>query len=132
MKANIKLLRKKRFYSQDFKKELVAEFESGQFSVPQLEKLHGISNPLIYNWIYKFSTFNEKGFRVVEMNVSSENKLKQLEDRVKELEGAVGRKQIQLDYLEKIIDLAKSDLDIDIKKNYTTQPLTGSVKIKKT
>lgn len=131
MKANIKLLRKKRFYSQDFKKELVAEFESGQFSVPQLEKLHGISNPLIYNWIYKFSTFNEKGFRVVEMNVSSENKLKQLEDRVKELEGAVGRKQIQLDYLEKIIDLAKSDLDIDIKKNYTTQPLTGSVKIKK-
>lgn len=53
------------------------------------------------------------------MNVSSENKLKQLEDRVKELEGAVGRKQIQLDYLEKIIDLAKSDLDIDIK---TTPP----------
>jgi hypothetical protein len=65
------------------------------------------------------------------MKASSKNKLKQLEDRVKELEGAVGRKQIQLDYLEKIIDLAKSDLDIDIKKNYTTQPLTGSGKIKK-
>jgi len=120
MKTNIKLLKKKRFYSQDFKKELVSEFESGKFSVPQLEKLHGISNSLIYIWIYKFSTSNEKGFRVVEMKASSKNKLKQLEDRVKELEGDVGRKQIQLDYLEKIIDLAKSDLDIDIKK--TTPP----------
>jgi len=131
MKTNIKLLKKKRFYTVDFKKELVSEFENGKFSVPQLEKLHGISNSIIYNWIYKFSTFNEKGFRVVEMKESSKNKLKQLEDRVKELEGAVGRKQIQLDYLEKIIDLAKSDLDIDIKKNYTTQPLIGSAKIKK-
>ena len=84
--------------------------------MPQLEKLHGIGNSLIYGWIYKFSTFNEAGFRVIEMKDSSSKKMKELEARVKELESAVGRKQIKIDYLEKMMDIAKEELDIDIKK----------------
>ena len=78
MKANIKNVRKNRHYSEDFKREIVSVFESGKLSVLQLEKLYGISNSLIYNWIYKFSTFNEKGFRVVEMKESNIDKLKHL------------------------------------------------------
>lgn len=81
--------------------------------------MHGISNVSIYSWIYKFSTFNEKGFRVVEMKGSSSRKMKELEARVKELEGAVGRKQIEIDYLEKMMDIAKDELNIDIKKTST-------------
>lgn len=122
MKANIKLLRKQRQYSEDFKKEIVSEFEAGKFSVLQLEKLHGISNPTIYKWIYKFSTFNEKGFRIVEMKDSSKNRVKELEKKIKELEQIVGRKQIMVDYLETMIEVAKDELNIDIKKNYSTQP----------
>lgn len=95
MKANIKILKKRRIYSEEFKRELVKDFESGQFSVPQLEKLHGISNPTIYRWIHKFSTFNEKGSRVVEMKNSSANKMKEQQARIKELEAIVGRKQIK-------------------------------------
>ncbi|NJY64332.1 transposase [Salinimicrobium sp. CDJ15-81-2] len=131
MKSNIRLLKKHRHYSIEFKKQIVADFESGDFSVPQLEKLHGVSNKSIYDWIYKFSTFNEKGFRVVEMKDSSSKKLQELEAKNKELEAALGRKQIQLDYLEKMIELAKSELDIDIKKNYSTPQSTGSGKTKK-
>lgn len=67
MKANIKTIRKLRSYSEEFKRSLVREFESGKFSVRQLEKLHGVTNGSIYRWIYKYSNFNEKGFRVVEM-----------------------------------------------------------------
>ena len=131
MKSNIRLLKKQRRYSTEFKKQIVADFESGEYSVPQLEKLHGVGNPTIYSWIHKFSTFNEKGFRVVEMKDSSQKKMKELETRIKELEAAVGRKQIQVEYLEKMIDLAKSELDIDIKKNYNTPQSTGSGKTKK-
>ena len=96
-----------------------------------MEKLYGISNSLIYNWIYKFSTFNEKGFRVVEMKESNIDKLKHLEQKIKELEQIVGQKQIKIDYLEKMIDIAKEDLNIDIKKNYNTPQSTGSEGIKK-
>ncbi|MFD1553173.1 transposase [Putridiphycobacter roseus] len=131
MKANIKLLRKQRKFSVEFKRSIVKEFESGKFSVLQLEKLHGISNPTIYSWIYKFSNFNERGYRILEMKDSAVNKLKALEKKIKELEQAVGQKQIKIDYLEKMIDIAKDDLDIDIKKNYSTQPPIGSDKIKK-
>ena len=131
MKSNVRLLRKYCRYSDEFKKQVVSDYESGEFSVMQLERLHGVSNQSIYNWIYKFSTFNEKGFRVVEMKDSSSKKMQGLEAKNKELEAALGRKQIQLDYLEKMIELAKSELNIDIKKNYSTPPSAGSEKTKK-
>ncbi|CAN0597261.1 unnamed protein product, partial [Ectocarpus sp. 12 AP-2014] len=111
MKANVRSIRKQRKYSEEFKKGIVSDFESGKFSVGQLEKLHGIKNPIIYRWIYKLSTFNEKGFRIVEMKDSSTKKMKELEARVKELEGAVGRKQIKIDYLEKMMEIAKDELN---------------------
>ena len=131
MKANLNQLRKKLCYSEEFKKEIVAIFESGKLSVLQIEKLYGVNNVTVYNWIYKFSTFNEKGFRVIEMKQSSIEKLKELENKIKELERTVGQKQIKIDYLEKMIDLAKDDLKIDIKKNYNTQPSIGLETIKK-
>ena len=81
MKTNLRSIKKSRKYSDAFKKEIVSLFESGKFSVYQLEKLYSIGNPTIYKWIYKFSTFNEKGIRVVEMKESSLTKLKELEKR---------------------------------------------------
>ncbi len=125
MKANLKQLKKQRIYSEAFKRGLVKDFESGRFSVLQLEKLHGVNNVTIYNWIYKYSTFNEKGIRVVEKKDSSSDALKKLAARVKELEGIVGRKQIKIDYLEKVIDIASDELNIDIKKNVNTPQSTG-------
>lgn len=131
MKANVRSIRKQRKYSIEFKKKIVADFESGTYSVPQLEKLHGVGNATIYRWIYKFSTFNEQGFRVIEMKDSSNQKMKELEARVKELERTVGRKQIMIDYLEKMMEIAKDELDIDIKKNFGTPQSTGSGKTDK-
>lgn len=131
MKANLRSVRKQRKYSDEFKKQIVKDFESGKFSVPQLEKLHSINNASIYNWIYKYSTFNEQGSRIVEMKASSTQKMKELEARVKELESVIGRKQIKIDFLEKMMDVAKDELDIDIKKKFSTSQSIGSGKIKK-
>jgi len=128
MKANVKLIRKRRCYSEDFKRDLVQAFESGQYSVLQLSRLHGVPFQSIYRWIYRYSKVNEKGYRVVEKEKSSSQRVKELEKRVAELEQAVGRKQIQIDYLEKLIELAKEELEIDIKKNYDTPRFGGSGK----
>jgi transposase len=43
-------------------------------------------NSLIYRWIYKYSTYNEKKIRIVEMKDSQTNRVKELEEKVKELE----------------------------------------------
>ena len=82
MKATIKLIKKSRKFSEAYKKSIVADFESGKFSVSQLERLHKISNRSIYRWIYKYSPSNEQGQRIVEMKDSSTQKLKVLEQRV--------------------------------------------------
>lgn len=131
MKANIKLISKHRKFSEDFKKSIVNEFESGKFSVPQLGRLHNISNSIIYNWIYKYSSSNEKGQRIVEMKDSSTQKLKALEQKIKDLERTVGQKQIMIDYLEKMIDIANEELNIDIKKNSNTPQSNGSALTRK-
>jgi len=67
MKANVKLISKQRLFSEEFKKSIVNDFESGKFSVLQLERLHNISSRSLYNWIYKYSQSNGKGQRIVEM-----------------------------------------------------------------
>jgi transposase len=131
MKANLKQIRKHRKYSEDFKKGLVASYEKGEFSILQLEKLYGISNVSIYNWVYKFSAFNEKGCRIVEMKDSNQTKLKELTNKVKQLEQMVGQKQMAIEYLEKMIELAKTELNIDLKKNYNLSQSNGSNPIKK-
>ncbi len=130
MKTSIRTIRKHRRYSEEFKRMLVSDYESGKYSVCQLEKLHGISNALIYSWIYKYSTFNKKGYRVVENNKSTSDKVKELEKKIKELEQVVGRKQIMIDYLETMMEVAKDELNIDIKKNFGTPPSKGSAKKK--
>jgi transposase len=117
-----------RKFSEDFKLKLVKEYEQGYRSVPELEKFYEISNATIYNWIYKYSKYNKKSIQVVEMKDSQTHKIKQMEARIKELERAVGQKQMNIDFLEKMIELAKEEFNIDIKKNSNTPQSGGSKK----
>jgi transposase len=126
-----KRLNSKRIYSEEFKRKLVDDFEKGVMSVLQMERFYGVGNQVIYNWIYKYSTYNEKNIRIVEMKDSQTHKLKVLEEKIKELERAVGQKQIMIDYLEKMIDLAKESYSIDIKKNFNTPHSGGSKTIER-
>lgn len=128
MDKKIRLLRSPRKFTEDFKRKLVKEFEQGTMSVYQMSKLYSIATTQIYDWIYKFSIFNEKGSRIVEMKDSQTTKLKELEQRIKELEQNVGQKQIKIEFLEKMIDLAKQEFNIDIKKNFATPQSNGSKK----
>ena len=109
-----------RVFSEEFKKARVQEYERGKFTVKELGRLFGIQEAVIYRWIYKFSVYNRKSVKVVEMKDSGVKKLKDLESRIKELEQAVGQKQLKIDYLEKMIELAREEFNIDIKKNSDT------------
>lgn len=128
MQATGRVIQKKRVFSKDYQRELVSLFERGKFSVLQLSRLYGVQFSVIYRWIYKYSQFNEPGYRVVEMKESSTTKLKAMEQRIKELEKIVGQKQIKIDFLEEMISVAKEELKIDIKKKSSTPPSGGSSK----
>lgn len=112
-------LRNVKRYSEEFKRALVNEYESGKFSVMELSRLYQVSFQGLYSWIYRYSTYNKKKVTIVEMSESSTKKLKDMELRIKELERIVGQKQIKIDYLEKMIELASEQYQVDIKKTST-------------
>lgn len=128
MKTNIRQVKKYRKFSETFKKQLVSDYESGKYSTKDLSVLYKISQQVIYVWIHKYSIFQKEGYRIVEMKESSTSKVKDLERKVKELERIVGQKQLTIDYLNTMMEVAKEELDIDIKKNFGTSPSGDSKK----
>jgi transposase len=123
MYKNVKKVRTKRGFSLEFKKELVRQFEKGDYTILQLCKLHGLNAQTLYNWVYKYSNFNEKNIIVVEMKNSSLNKVKELERLNTELSSLVGRQQLELEFYKKLVEAASEDLQIDLKKNISMLPL---------
>ena len=119
-------LRSRRLFSEEFKKARVQEYEKGEYSVRELSRLFDIQTKVIYHWIYKYSTYNKKGAIIVEMKGSGKQKLKDYEKRIAELERALGQKQLSIDFLEKMIELAEEEYQIKIKKNSDTPLLHGS------
>lgn len=127
----VKRLRVKRRYSEEFKRARVKEYESGEFTVIELGKLYSISHQIIYRWIYKFSKLNKRNVVIVESKNSSTKKLKDYQKRIDELERIVGQKQLKIDYLEKLFELAEKDLGFDLKKNTELLPSDGITKQRK-
>lgn len=125
------ILRSRRIFSEDFKKARVKEYETGEFTIKELSILYSVRLTNVYRWIYKYSTYNKKKLRIVEMEESSTKKVEDLCNRIKELERIIGQKQLNIDYLEKMIEIAKEQYGIDIKKNSNTPQSNGSVNTEK-
>ena len=122
MKKSAVHIKPKRYFSETFKKARVKEYETGEFTVNEISRLFSIKEGVIYKWIHQYSHDNKKKLRVVEMEESSTKKIKDLIIRISELERMLGQKQIRIELLEKMIDLAEKDLGIDVKKTSLPQP----------
>jgi transposase len=131
MKSKKRELRVNRYFSDEFKIQKVKEIEQNLISVTQISKEYSVTRWSIYNWIYKYSNHLKKGINQVVQMESEQEKNKKLQQRIAELERIVGQKQIQIDFLEKIIEIGEKELGVDLKKKPSTQPLTGSDKTKK-
>ena len=61
----------------------------------------------------------KKGVKQIVEAKSDSRKIQALKDQVKELERIIGEKQVKLDFQEKMIELAESMYQIDIKKKFS-------------
>ena len=57
---------------------------------------------------------------------SQETKVDKLLDHIGELERNVGRKQLEIEFLEKVIELCSEELGYDVKKKCTIMQLNGT------
>ena len=122
-------IRARRYFSETFKKEKVQELIDKRTTIQKLSDLYGLSRTSVYNWLYQYSPhYEQRSRQVIEMESESQ-KTQFYQNRVAELERIVGQKQLEIDFREKLIALASSELGIDLKKNFSTQVLNGSVSI---
>lgn len=111
-------IRPRRKFSEDFKKSVVVEIETCQLTVLQASREYDVHFQSIYNWLYKYSRYLKKQAVLVVEKQSEEKKRIELRKEKETLERILGQKQLQIDYLEKLIELASAELNMDIKKNF--------------
>jgi len=123
--------RRRRIFSDTFKRNKVREIELGLVSISEVKKQYFVSATSIYRWISKFGVQKETPERLVIETMSDTRALRELKERIAELERSVGQKQLEVEFYKKMIDLAQEHYGIEIKKNYSTQPCDTSGSIEK-
>lgn len=118
--------RQNRYFSESFKKQRVKEIERNMRTVSQVSREFEVSPAAVYKWVYKYSTYRKKGIKQIIEPMSDAKKIKELEDRVRELERMVGQKQIQLEFSEKVVEIASEMVGYDIKKKHGPEVSSGS------
>lgn len=118
--------RRNRYFSEEFRRRKVSEIERGVASVSEISREYQVSRCAIYGWLRKYSRTRKKQERMVVESLSDTRKIAALKERVKELERIIGQKQIQVDFFDKMIELAEEEYGIDIKKKCSTPPSAGT------
>ena len=118
--------RQNRYFSEEFKKQKVADIEKKLITIGQLCRQYQVSRTAVAKWLNKYSPMRKKKERMVYESDSDSHRVKQMQERIKELERAVGQKQLKIDFLEKMIEIAGNDLKVDIKKKVSTKLSSGS------
>lgn len=119
-------LRQVRVFSEAIKKKAVRDIETGKATVLAVSREYGTSFQSVYNWLNKYSRHLQSSRRIVIEMESEVYKTKALEKRIQELEAVLGRKQLEIDFLNKMIEKGKEELGVDLKKKFFTPPFTGS------
>jgi transposase-like protein len=115
-----------RFFSEAIKKKVVEDIEGGKVTVLAVSREYGTSYQTVYRWLNKYSRHLRSSKRIVVEMESEGYKTKALEKRIQELEAAIGRKQLEIDFLNKMIEKGKEELGVDLKKKFSTPPFNGS------
>ena len=116
-----------RFFSEEFKKSKVREIERNISSVSDICKTYSVSRTSVYKWIYKYSLMAKKQIKQVVEAKSDTQKIKALEERIKELERIVGQKQLLLEFKDKMIEIAEATYGVDIKKKVGSKRSSGTI-----
>ncbi len=118
--------RKRRRFSESFKRKKVQEIESGQVKISEICRVYQIRKQSVYKWLQKYGSMQQKKERLIVETESDTLKVIELQRRVAELERIIGQKQIEIDFKDKMIDLAEEVYHVDIKKKFCTRPSSGS------
>lgn len=126
--AKLTHIRQRRIFSTALKLKVVQDLEKGKSTVLRVSQELNVSCKAVYKWLNKYSRHLRSNHPIVMQMDSEAYKSKELEKRIQELEAALGRKQMEVDFLNQMLEQGKKELGIDLKKKFFTPPSTGSGK----
>jgi transposase-like protein len=119
-------IKTKRQFSEEFRKSKVKELVEKQISIGQLSRIYGVSRTAVYKWLYKYSVHHQRKTTLVVEMESESYKTKRLQQQVAELERIIGQKQLEIDFLNKMLEIGSEELGFDLKKNFSTKLSNGT------
>ena len=114
--------RRRRVFSEEFKRKKVREIEQKISTIADISREYEVRENNVYKWLLKYSDKYMKGVRTIVESESDTQKLTELKAKIAELERIIGQKQVQLDFKDKMIDLAEEIYQVDIKKKFGSKP----------
>ena len=111
----------RRRFSEEFKREQVRKYDQGLCTVREIARRYNVSLNAVYKWLNKYSYLESNNLIVVEHKDSQSEGLKAAQKRIKKLENLLGKKEAELEYLKRLIEVAGRDFDIDLKKSIDTR-----------
>jgi len=118
--------RQNRYFSESLKRKLIKDYELNLITIAEISRSYQVTRSAVYKWIYKYSVnLKRETKQVIELK-SDVKKIALLEARIKELEAALGRKQFEVEFKDKMIEIASEDLGVDIKKKVGSQLSSGT------
>lgn len=118
--------RQRRIFSTEFKIRKVREIEQKVTTIAEVCRTYQVRANSVYKWLDKFGAQENKPERTIVESQSDTRRIAALEQRIAELERMVGQKQMQLEFKDKMIELAEATYKVDIKKKCSTPPSTGT------
>jgi transposase-like protein len=113
-------LRQHRVFSVELKKKLVEQIETKKLKVRDVVNLYKVTDTSVYKWLRQYSTTIAQETTMVVESESQESKTTKLLQHIAELEQNVGKKQLKIEFLEKVLDICSEELGYDVKKKYST------------
>jgi len=120
-KTNVFQHRNQRKFSEELKKKKVREIEMGLYSVKEVREDLDVSKTSVYKWIKKYSLHYKRPIQIVVESKSESKRVSELKKELKQAQELVGKKQMELEFYMKMLELASEDLGVDLKKKYSTQ-----------
>ena len=107
-------------YSEAFKRSVVAEIESGRYTVLEAAATHQVHFSSVYEWIRRLGS-PDTHTKIMRIEMPTErNRIKELEKEKRALESALAQAHMKIVVLESTVEVLEEKAGVKVKKKTDT------------
>jgi len=107
--------RRRRRFSESFRKDQVALIDKGAKTISQVSREYHVKPASVRRWVVRFGKV-ELPPQILIQTQEDVNRIKDLEKETEQLHQIIGEQQVELHYLRACLSLAKERLGVDFEK----------------